>query len=416
MRCAPGTRFESETVLSNQWRPQTRAQSTFLSPAVVIGGHGTARSLAPILGEHLGVPTGNILLAVDDAVASAGLIAPVEAALVEAGFTVFTRGGFGAEPEASVVDAIAEEARGNRIAAVVGIGGGSVLDSAKLVALLLRNPGTCADWTGVVAPGGGVAPLLLIPTTCGTGAEATRIAMITVGGTKLASSCALYVPRVAVLDPELLASLPPRVIAATGMDALAHATEALMSSSASVLSAHHSLRAIEMLSAHLERAVAGDPEALAQTLWASHLAGQALNAGVVLGHSLAYCLAHARPMPHGVSCAMALPYCIAYNQNMDPALAETLARALTGGASGSLRAAAEHVSALVGRLGLPMTLADAGIGAQSIPEMAELCAGSYPRPTNPEAMDEPRIAALFLAMDAGDLAAAFAVTAAEPAA
>ncbi|MET1034728.1 MAG: iron-containing alcohol dehydrogenase [Arthrobacter sp.] len=397
--------------MSHSWWPSATADSVFLSPAAVIGGAGAVRDLAGILSTQLSITSGSVLLAVDDAVVAAGLIAPVEEALAAAGYDVYTRGGFGAEPSSDIVDAIAGEARAADVAAVVGIGGGSVLDSSKLIALLLRNEGGSADWTGAVTPGNGVAPLVLVPTTCGTGSEATRIAMVTVDGNKRASSCALFVPRVAVIDPELVASLPKSVIAATGMDALAHATESLMSTSASVLSAHHSMRAVELLVRNLENAYNGDRDALANVLWASHIAGQSLNAGVVLGHSLAYCLAHEQPMPHGVSCAIALPYCIAYNQNLEPGLARLLARTLTDGRSEDLRAAAAEVADLSGRMGLPRTLAEARVDAASIPGMAGLCARDYPRPTNPEPFDEDLLAKLFGSMETGDLDQAFAVTA-----
>ncbi|PRA04207.1 alcohol dehydrogenase [Arthrobacter sp. MYb229] len=403
--------MKGKTTMSNPWWPSASADSVFLSPAAVIGGAGAVRNLSEILSTQLAIKTGSILLAVDDAVAAAGLITPVEDALREAGYEVHTRGGFGAEPSAEIVDAVAAEARAAGISAVVGIGGGSVLDSSKIVALLLRNEGGSGDWTGVVAPENGVAPLVLVPTTCGTGSEATRIAMVTVEGSKRASSCALYVPRVAVIDPELVSSLPKSVIAATGMDALAHAIEALMSTSASVLSSHHSLRAIELLVGNLEKAYNGDKDALANVLWASHIAGQSLNAGVVLGHSLAYCLAHEQPMPHGVSCAIALPYCIAYNQNLEPGLAKLIASALTGGQSEDLRVAATEVSELSGRMGLPRTLAEARINPDSVPEMARLCATDYPRPTNPEPFDEQLLADLFRSMESGDLDLAFAATA-----
>lgn len=397
--------------MSHTWRPPVAPASVFLSPGVVIGGNNSALELASVLATQLGVKDGPILLAIDDAVKSAGLIAPVEAALQDAGYSVHLRGGFGAEPTDEIVNAVANEARSNNVQAVIGVGGGSVLDSAKLVALLLKNEGLCADWTGVVEPANSVAPLVLVPTTCGTGAEATRIAMVTIGGNKRASSCSLYVPRVAVLDPVLVSSLPGKVVAATGMDALAHATEALMSTTASPLSAHHSLRAIELLVDHLEAASQGDQEALGQVLWASHFAGQALNAGVVLGHSLAYCLAHANPMPHGVSCAMALPYCIAYNQNLEPSLAKLIARALTAGLSEDLQVAAKAVADLASRMGLPTTLSDAGIGVDQIPSMAELCIADYQRPTNPEPMSREPIQSLFGAMMSGDIAHAFSVTA-----
>ncbi|WOO96853.1 iron-containing alcohol dehydrogenase [Micrococcus terreus] len=394
------------------WNPSPTEPSVFLAPPVIVGGAGAAREIAGVLKERLGIQPGPILLAVDDAVLEAGLITAMEEGLISAGYLVTVRGGFGAEPSEEVVDSVVDEARNAGATAVIGVGGGSVLDSAKLISLMLNNPGKSADWLGTINPENGVAPMVLIPTTCGTGSEATRVAMVTVNGEKRASLCDQYVPQIAVLDADMVATLPPSVIAATGMDALAHATEALMSTAASFLSAHQSWRAIDLIVEHLEDAYDGDKDALAHVLWASHLAGQALNAGVVLGHSLAYCLAHAQPMPHGVSCAIALPYCLAYNQNIDSRLAESMAKALTRGESADLRVAAQNVADLAGRMGLPTTLAEARIATESIPDMARLCVGSYPRPTNPEPFDQGRISALFTAMETGDLDKAFAVTAA----
>lgn len=396
---------------SAPWWPNPVSDSIFLAPAAVVGGAGSARRLPDILRKHSSYEGGTVLLAVDDAVAAAGLIDPIEAALRDGDIDVLVRGGFGAEPTAEVVDEVAQAARDAGATAVIGVGGGSVLDSSKLIALMLRQGGTSADWVGPVADELALAPLVLVPTTVGTGSEATNIAMVTIDGAKRASVCSGYVPEVAVLDPELVSSLPNKVIAATGMDALAHAVEALMSSKASMLSAHASFHTMELLVANLEAAYNGDAEALARTQWASHLGGQALNAGVVVGHSIAYSFAHVTPMPHGVSCALALPYCIAYNQHLEPRLAERIALALTNGASTSLRDAADAVQQLAQRMGLPTTLGEARIDAGQVDELARYCNAEYQRPTNPEAMDEPRLRALFAAVETGDLDAAFAATA-----
>lgn len=398
--------------MTTLWNPSPTASSVFLAPNVVIGGNEAASTVGTVLTDRLGLAGGGaVLLAVDDAVSAAGLVEPIAASLRDSGFRVEQRGGFGAEPSAEVLDPIIAEARAAGVDAVVGVGGGSVLDSSKLIALMLKNDGTCSDWLGEAKPSNGVAPMVLIPTTCGTGSETTRVAMVTIAGEKRASVCDLYIPAVAIIDPTLVASLPKSVIAATGMDALAHAVEAMMATTASMLSVTHSLRAIELLVENLETAANGDKEALAKVMWASHIAGQALNAGVVFGHSLAYSLAHAQPMPHGMSCALALPYCIAYNQNLDSKLGERIARAITAGKSESLRVAADEVAALVSRLGLPATLPEARIAETDIAEIASMCVGSYPRPTNPEPLDEAKIAALLEAMNTGDIEQAFAVTA-----
>lgn len=397
--------------MSNRWVPDLAAPTQFLAPAAVIGGRGSTTQIVKVLQSQFGIVGGTVLVAADDAVVNFGLAEKLLLALEDAGFRVVLRTGFGSEPTAEVVDAAAEEAWGAQAGAVIGIGGGSVLDSSKIISLLMCNEGTSADWLGVVDPPKGVAPLVLIPTTCGTGAEATRIAMVTVDGAKRASSCARYIPQAAIIDPDLVASLPRGVVASTGMDALAHAIESLMATSASPLSAHHAIGAIEMLIPNLDAAANGDQDALARCLWGSHLAGQALNAGVVMGHSLAYCLSYEHPMPHGTSCALALPYCIAYNQNLDPELASALALTITGGKSEDLHTAAQAILDLSKRLGLPTTLNEANIPEHTELSIAQRCVREYPRPTNPEPLEEEAMERLLLAMRTGDLVAAFEATA-----
>ena len=397
--------------MSNQWWPNTASYSEFSSPTLVVGGLGSSAKVAELVRNRFGIDSGAVLVAADDIILTNGLAEPLLNGLRDAGYDVFVSSGFGSEPSAEVIDAAAAGARLADAQVIVGIGGGSVLDSSKLLALLLRNEGGAADWLGPVEPAHGVAPLLLIPTTCGTGSEATRIAMVTVDGSKRASSSALYIPPVVIIDPDLLATLPWPVLAATAMDALSHAVESLMSRLHSPMSAHHAYRAIELITANVEPAVRGDADAVAKCLWGSHMAGQALNAGVVVGHSLAYCVAHERPMPHGVSCALALPYCIAYNQNLEPDLARSLALTLSAGATTDLREAATSVRALIRRLGLPTTLDEAELPAETEAAMAAKCVREYPRPTNPEPLDQDRIEALLRAMRTGDLDAAFDVTA-----
>jgi alcohol dehydrogenase class IV len=388
------------------WWPNVDSGAEFLAPSVIFSGRGSSGKVSAILKKHLQIPIGPILVAADDAVLKAGLLENLLQDLDAGGYEVVLTSGFGAEPSNEILDAAAVTARAAKAEAVIGVGGGSVLDSSKVLSLLMRNEGGAADWLGVVDPPNGVVPLVLIPTTCGTGSEATRIAMVTVDGAKRASSCTKYLPSVAVLDPDLVAALPRSIVASTGMDALAHAVESVMSTISSPMSVHHALRSITLLVDNLERAVEGDAEARANCLWASHLAGQALNAGVVLGHSLAYCVVHEAPMPHGTSCALALPYCIAYNQNIEPKRARALVLAITDGASTEMTVAAQHVMDLASRLGLPVTLDAADVEA----DMARLCVTNYPRPTNPEPLDEAKLTELLKAMRNGDLHAAFSVT------
>ena len=396
--------------MSTYW-PSPDTITDFLSPQRIVGGRGSSGQVATLLAESLGIDNGAIIVAIDDIVLKNGSANHILASLTAAGYEVHISSGFGSEPTDEVIDAEAAKGRSVGARAIVGIGGGSVLDSSKLLGLLIKNEGHVRDWLGPVASNVEIAPLILIPTTCGTGSEATRIAMVTVAGAKRASSCARFVPNIAIIDPDLVATLPGFVVAATGMDALAHAVESLMSTAHSPMSSHNALRAIELLIGNLEAACKGDQDALGNCLWASHLAGQALNAGVVVGHSLAYCLSYEKPMAHGVSCALALPYTLAYNQNLNSELAGVLSLALTSGRSSSLVDAAQGILALVKRLGLPSNLDEAEIPTGAEANIVARCISEYPRPTNPEPLSEATLAVLVEAMRRGDLAYAFTATA-----
>src|SRR5829696_920984 len=211
------------------------------------------------------------------------------------------------------------------VAAVVGIGGGSALDAAKLAALARTNPqldltaGLPA--TAEVTPG---PPLLAIPTTAGTGAEATAVAMLWHEGGKRMFVHAQLVPRLAILDPDLIAGLPPAVTAAGGLDAISHAAESLLSTFRTPLSETAGRAALALLAQSVPAAYANgaDAEARHATLLGAYQAGLALNASVVLGHSLAYVIAAEASLPHGVTCAMALPYALVHAR---PAREEAIA-------------------------------------------------------------------------------------------
>lgn len=401
-------------MVSANWWPDTGASAVFLAPAAIYSGRGSSRDVVSILREHLRIAVGTkVLVAADDAVVKAGLLEGMLQELRNGGYEITLAGGFGTEPSDVTIDAAAVVGRATGAQVVIGVGGGSVLDSSKVLSLLLRNDGVTVDWLGMVDPPEGVTPLVLIPTTCGTGSEATPYAVVTVDGIKRVSACNRYIAPVTVLDPDLLVSLPGGVVASTGMDALAHSVESIMSTRSSPMSVHHATEAIRLLIGNLERAVDGDAESRARCLWAAHLAGQALNAAVVVGHSLAYAFAHEVPMPHGTSCALALPYCIAYNQNIGPGRSRALALALTDNTSEDLTVAARHVKDLATRVGQPVTLNDARIPDHREAAIAKFCIEEYPRPNNPEPLDEQKLVGLLRAMRNGDLDAAFAVTAAE---
>ncbi|WP_104081438.1 iron-containing alcohol dehydrogenase [Cryobacterium sp. Y11] len=389
----------------------TAAPAIFLSPACTWIGPGALTSLANGLISAGTAVAGPVLVAADIALVKNNLLDGALDALQGAGYEPTVLSDFGPELTAVQVDAAATTAREIGAVAVVGIGGGSVLDAAKMIALLVTNQGNSSDWFGVVEPSVTRPPLVLVPTTIGTGAEVTRISMITEGGEKRIASSQSFVPQLVVLDQELVASLPPHVKASTGLDALAHAVESILSKNSTVMTEHNAVETIRITMTDLVNAYDGDPDATGRMLFAAYLAGLALNSGVVLGHSLGYAINHEKPMPHGTTTGLALAYTIAYNQYVDERKAKLLARALTLGGSEDLRVAAEHVLALVRRVGQPATLDEAGVPAGVDGEVARRTVELYPRPANPESMDTERVHALLSAMRDGDLDKAFAVTA-----
>jgi alcohol dehydrogenase class IV len=385
-----------------------RAQD-YLAPRQVIVGDGSAGRLGDSLARW-GAPQGVVAVVADRVVAEQRVAEPVLAGLRSAGYEPRVFAEIEGEPTLATAEAALEFVRSAGATAVVGVGGGSAMDVAKIAALAAGSGGPLADYLGVDPAASAPLPFALVPTTTGTGAEVTRVSMLSDGGKKVISSHRYLVPTIAVLDVELVLGLPPAVTASTGMDALAHASEAFLSTNRSALSVEASLRAIALLRDLLPRAVrdGADREARRATLYGSHLAGLALNAGVVLGHSLAYTIANRKHLPHGVTCAIALPYCLAYNASADVPAVGQLALALTGDRSDRLTDAAEYVAELTQSLGMPTTLAQVDIGAEQAAEMAQECVERYPRPTNPRPFELAALTSVVTAMHTGDLSSAYA--------
>nr|WP_307874274.1 iron-containing alcohol dehydrogenase [Frankia sp. AgW1.1] len=263
------------------------------------------------------------------------------------------------------------------------------------------------DLKGRVPPVPGFGPLVLVPTTVGTGAEATRVAMYSVDGAKQAVLCPQFVPALAVLDEDLVQALPAAVVASTALDALSHAIESMMSTASNELTWMFSGEAARRIFAALPAAYGGDRRDRSELLYASFLAGVALNAGVVLGHSMSYVLAARHHLAHGVGCALALPYCLAYNQTMPASARAELAAAVLGHPGATLRDVADAAQALARSVAVPTDLRTFVTDAEEIPALAASVARDYPRPTNPVPLEPGRLATLLTYLRAGDLPGAW---------
>lgn len=372
------------------------------SPSWVTMGRGALQRLADVL-RGLGVAPGRALVVTDATLARLGLATRVVDLLAAAGFEGSVFSDITGEPTDEVAEAAAARARQVQPAAVIGIGGGSALDMAKLAAVAPTNPGAMVEYFAGRAFGAPPVPLVLVPTTAGTGAEASRNAVITRGGVKAFTGGPLLVARAAILDPDLTVSLPPAVTAWTGMDAMSHCLEAMLSANATPLTDAVAARGIQLIREFLPRACTDgtDLAARAQMLVAAFLGGLSLNAGMVLGHSIAYTLANRLHLAHGLSCALALPACIAYNAPAAVGPLREVARAL--GVRGEPEAVLRDVLRLEADVGIPTAWRDVGARVADLPAMVDECLARYPRPNNPRPLERDALLRLYERAWAGAL-------------
>lgn len=258
------------------------------------------------------------LVITDQGIVKLGMLEGATQSLATAGLAHSSFADVVADPPESIILAALRHAKQHDSDGVIGFGGGSSMDTAKLIALLLGSGEALADVYGVENARGPRLPLVLVPTTAGTGSEVTAIAIVTTGETTKTGvvSTHLY-PDVALLDAELTLGLPPAITAATGIDAMVHAIEAYTSvirkNPYSDMLAHEALR---LMSKYLHRATqhGDDLEARQGMLFGACLAGQAFaNAPVAAVHALAYPLGGHYHLPHGLTNALVLPAVLRFN-------------------------------------------------------------------------------------------------------
>jgi len=353
------------------------AISTFCTPGEVIFGAG-ARSVLPDKASEFGAQ--RILLVTDQGLRATGQPAQMVSLLRTVASTVETFDQVSGEPSIETLEACRAVVRANGFDLVVALGGGSAMDTAKAAACLAYNDGPAAGYFGVnLIPAAGL-PLIAMPTTAGTASEVTPNAVfadLSVQVKKAIVSRHLL-PKVALIDPELTYSVPPAITAGTGMDALVHAVESYVSPRATVLTQTHALKAMELMSGHLRRAVAdGQDKAAREALaWGSLIAGFSFaTAGVGAVHALAYPLGGKFHVPHGVANAMLLAPVMQFSAPAQAALFATMARSLSVDAQGLTDEAlaergVETVRQLCRDIGIPQRLRDLGVPRQALEPMA----------------------------------------------
>lgn len=284
-------------------------QIKFHSPETVLIENGCSKSIGEY-SKKLGVT--KALIITDETLQKVGLVDKIIFNLESAGIGAVVYNQTQPEPPLENVEESLELYAQHDCDGVIGLGGGSPIDVAKAVAMLVTNKGEYADYIGIDNVPTKCAPLIVLPTTAGTGSEVSQFSIIILDGSKAGVVDANILPDIALVDPELTYSVPKRMTAATGLDALCHHLESYLSTNATVLSDAICLEGIETVSTYLRKAVGDGQNAMARykMSYASTLGGYVMNLteGAAANHALAFALGAKFKVGHGLSNAVMLPY------------------------------------------------------------------------------------------------------------
>lgn len=378
------------------------------APAQVLFGAGMAPATGPIAARF----GSRCLVCTDPRIATTPGFATVRDALKQSGLrvTVFDSGAV--DVPMTTINAAVSVGRAVEPDVIVAVGGGSVIDLAKVTALLLSHEGPVERFYPVQSVPGPVLPLIALPTTAGTGSEVTPVSVITdaATGMKVGVADPHLVPRHAICDPLLTLGAPATVTAYAGIDALAHAIEAYMSAreqptpalalerpqvGKNLLSDGLALLAARQVSQHLVRVVedGSDLDARSGMLYGSLLAGMAFGtSGVSAAHALQFAVGAATHTPHGLGTGLLLPYVMEFNRPVCGAELRELALAM------GCEDAVEHVHELGMRIGLPASLAELGLEREDLRALAEQSVGIRRLiDNNPRALDADAIEGILAA-------------------
>ena len=331
--------------------------------------------------KELGI--NRVLIVTDQGVLKLGLLSEAERSLKKAGLEFAVYADVVADPPEKVVFAGLKQARDLQADGIIGFGGGSSMDTAKLIAFLAVSEQKLEDIYGVGLAKGARLPLIQVPTTAGTGSEVTPISIVTTGETtKKGVVSPVLLPDIALLDAELTLGLPPHITAATGVDAMVHAIEAYATKlKKNPVSDALAREALRLLAGNIETAVheGKNKEARAKMLLGSMLAGQAFaNAPCAAVHALAYPLGGHYHIPHGLSNSLVLPHVLCFNAELQEAnaiyseIAPIIFPSIGEASPADMtRAMIENFEKLIPSLGLQTTLQEMGIKEDALPMLAK---------------------------------------------
>jgi alcohol dehydrogenase len=288
---------------------------------------------------------------------------------------------------------------------IIAVGGGSPMDCAKAVGIVVYNGGLINDYEGVGKVTKGIPPLITVNTTAGTASEMTSFTIITDTDRhiKMAIVDPRITPDVAVNDPELMVSMPPALTAATGMDALTHAVEAYVSTMATPTTDAAAIKAIELISKYLPEAVAHGEDVRTRDMMAhaEYLAGIAFNnASLGYVHSMAHQLGGFYNLPHGVCNAILLPYVEMYNKQVCPERFSDIAKAMGEKVEGlspdkAADKAIDAIKKLAADIGIPSGLKELGAREEDLELLAENAMQDICRLTNPRDLSKEEIIEIY---------------------
>ncbi|MCH5644322.1 iron-containing alcohol dehydrogenase [Gordonia sp. ABSL49_1] len=366
----------------------------FHTPEIIVG----SGALAEIAGAARGLGVQRLMIVSDRGIVATPWYPELAASLRSEGLSVSSFSEVSPNPRAPEISAALEHYDFRRCDGIVALGGGSVIDAAKGVAILAANGGHILQYEGIDKATSPLPPLIAAPTTAGSGSDVSQFCIVNDVDrmTKVTIIGRGLVPDVAVIDPRTLATLPPEVAAQSGMDAITHCIEAYASVAHSRLTDGAALSSIATAWRSIERFV-GDPS---DTVAGTNMAYASLEAGMaftnaILGatHAMSHPVGGLCDAPHGAINSVLLPHVIRFNAAADPRPYVDLARAVGVDDSGSPHAVAERFADAVARLsysvGLPRTLRAVGVLGEHLPvltanAMVDACMTTNPRQPTPD--------------------------------
>ncbi len=371
----------------------------FLAPEIVHGMGSLA--LAGRYAENFGAK--KVLVVTDPGIQEAGWVKEVEENLAESDISYVTFNGVTPNPKDYEVMAGAEVYRKEGCDLIIAVGGGSPMDCAKGIGVVVGNGLHINKFEGVdevTYPG---PPFIFIPTTAGTGADVSQFSIITdtSRGVKIAIISKMVVPDIALVDPQTTASMTPELTAATGMDTLCHGFEAYVSNAASPLTDMAALRAIELVRDNLVGAYCHPSNMTYRNnmMMASLMAGLAFsNASLGLVHAMAHSLGGAKGLAHGECNAILLEHVVRFNYTSASEKYDCIAGMIglnldTGNTAGNAAMLSDWIAALRRRLSISIRLSDTGIALSDLPLLADFatkdpCIATNPRVASPSEIEE----------------------------